>query len=256
MVEILLLGLIFTLTTIMALAGVGAAFIVIPLLGEFGYEISLAMALGLLFNTISTGFSSIRHIKEKKVEFYPALPIIVASILFTPVGSYFSSLVPREELKLLFGIALILISLNIFRGILRMNKHHEKERAVEMSKREILLALGIGAIIGFLAGLLGIGGGAIILPFLLKIGMETKRAASTTSFIVVFSSFFGFYSKYLVLGLSIPIEILVGGIIATALGAILGSYLMHYKLNRKQIRMVIAFMVMSVGLKMVITYFL
>ena len=239
----------------MAVAGVGAAFIVIPLLTAYNYSIVVAMTLGLLFNTISTATSSARHIKEKKVDFRQAIPIIIFSVIFTPVGSYLSSLVPKAELKLLFGIALILIGLNIFRGLLKMKANEKEETAVSSGKKVILVGSLVGAVVGTLAGLLGIGGGAIILPFFLWIGLDTKRAASTTSFVVVFSSFAGFYSKYTILSVSLPLDVLLGGALATLLGALLGSYLMHFKLNRRQIRGVIALMVLAVGLKIVYGYF-
>ncbi|RMG29425.1 MAG: sulfite exporter TauE/SafE family protein [Methanobacteriota archaeon] len=245
--------LIFAFTTIMAVAGVGAAFIVIPLLIEFNYNILVAMTLGLLFNTISTGVSSIRHIRQKHVDFRVAIPVIIMSVIFTPVGSYLSSLIPTDLLKLLFGIALVLISLNIFRNL----KRGQVEETTE--KREgwkvTLISSMIGAVVGTLAGLLGIGGGAIILPFFLWVGLETKRAASTTSFIVIFSSFAGLYSKYSILSLELPINLVIGGIIATFFGALLGSYLMHFKLNRRQIKLVIAIMILLVGLKTIYSFF-
>jgi uncharacterized membrane protein YfcA len=51
----------------------------------------------------------------------------------------------------------------------------------------------IGMVIGFVAGLLGIGGGVFIVPLLIYVlRIPAKTTAATSIFIVVFSSFSGF----------------------------------------------------------------
>ncbi len=247
--------LIFLFTTIMALAGVGAAFIVIPLTESFGYPLLTAMALGLLLNTVSTGISTLRHLREHMVEIRMSLPVVILSIVFTPIGAYFATAVPRDELRLIFGIALLLISANMFYRVSRSGM--EGSEASELGSPKFLLIGGVlGALVGFIAGLIGIGGGAIILPFFLFMGMETKRAASTTSFVVMFSSLTGFFSKAALLADPIPLDVMLLTVVATVIAAALGSYLMHFRLNRKQIKVVIAVMVLLVGLKTVVFYFL
>ncbi len=253
---ILLSLLIFIFTTIMAVAGVGAAFIVIPLINYSNYDLLIAMAIGLLSNTVSTGTSSLRHAKEKKIEYKQAIPIILMSIIFTYVGAYFSTLIPRAELKLVFGIILFLLGTNMFIKVIRSQEETVGEYHINLDAKNLIISLLLGSIIGFLAGLLGIGGGSIVLPLLLYLGYPTKRAAATTSFIVLFSSFTGFLSKVSVITEPIPVDLLWGSLIATILGAALGSYLMHYKLNRKQIKLTIALMLLIVSLKIIIDYFI
>ena len=71
--------------------------------------------------------------------------------------------------------------------------YQQKKRVEPLTRKtEITAGTGVGAVAGFLGGLLGVGGGNFILPVLNWIGLETKVAAATTSIVVVFSSFSGF----------------------------------------------------------------
>lgn len=49
-----------------------------------------------------------------------------------------------------------------------------------------------GAFAGFVGGMLGLGDGFIIAPILMMMGYKTKEAATTTAFVVTFSSFSGY----------------------------------------------------------------
>lgn len=59
--------------------------------------------------------------------------------------------------------------------------------------RRMLIGGASGGAIGFLGGLLGIGGGFIIAPLLMWMGYPVKMAAATTAYVVTFSSFSGFF---------------------------------------------------------------
>jgi len=69
----------------------------------------------------------------------------------------------------------------------------ESEVTAISTSRKIIGGGAIGIVIGFIAGLLGIGGGVFIVPLLIYIlRVPTKIAAATSIFIVVFSLFSGF----------------------------------------------------------------
>jgi uncharacterized membrane protein YfcA len=90
-------------------------------------------------------------------------------------------------------------------------------------------------IIGFAAGLLGIGGGVFIVPLLIYIlKIPTKIAAATSIFIVVFSSFSGFMAH---ISIAKPDWkfILLAALFSFAGGQI-GSRVMAEKLQGRTIR--------------------
>ncbi len=56
---------------------------------------------------------------------------------------------------------------------------------------EILLVLA-GSLVGVLSGFFGIGGGMILIPILLLIGIDIKSAIAISIVQMVFSSFYGY----------------------------------------------------------------
>ena len=260
---ILIINLVtFVFTTIMAIAGVGAAFIVIPLIYYFGYDFLAATAMGLLLNTFSTGSASIRHARNHVIDYHIALPIIIASVVTTPIGALFSDRIPRTTLRFYFALFLLFVGTNILVKTVKQFKKEKNENnsnsldsndpSEEISRnKRIVISVLVGIVVGFIAGLLGVGGGSLILPFLLYFGLETKRAAGTTSFIVVFSSLLGFVSKIGLTSIELDWILTLSLVITTIIAALLGSYLMHYKLNKHQIKLTIAVMLLLVAMKII-----
>jgi uncharacterized membrane protein YfcA len=85
---------------------------------------------------------------------------------------------------------------------------------------EILLAI-IGTLVGILSGFFGIGGGMILIPLLMLVGLDIKTAIAISVLQMVFSSFYGSYLNYkkgsLILGEGIWVGI--GGFIGGFVGA-------------------------------------
>ncbi|MFW9929591.1 MAG: sulfite exporter TauE/SafE family protein [Candidatus Thorarchaeota archaeon] len=249
--------LIFLFTTFLIIGGVGAAFIDTPLLIYFGFDIVMVTALGLLLNIFSTGTASIRHYKQKAIQYDVAYPIILTSLITAPLGAISVNLISKNDLKFLFAIALLVIGLNMLYNLVKTRKTFSKDNQDDLGiltsislKQRLVISILLGMLVGFITGLLGIGGGTIILPFLLYFGLETKKAAGTTSFIVVFSSLVGFISKITLTHFVIDYLLLFLSVFVTILGAILGSYLMHFKLNKNQIKLIIVIFLEFVAIKM------
>ena len=107
----------------------------------------------------------------------------------------------------------------------------------------------IGAVIGVMAGLLGIGGGVFIVPLLIYIlKMPTKKAAATSIFIVVFSSFSGFIA-HISLAAADWRFILFAAIFSFA-GGQLGSRIMVEKIKSRTVRQIfgVALIIFSIKL--------
>jgi uncharacterized membrane protein YfcA len=76
--------------------------------------------------------------------------------------------------------------------------------------------------VGILSGLLGVGGGILIVPFLIFVyGIPVKQSAGTAGFVVIFSSLFG------VLGHSafghLDYALILPTLVAVAIGGMLGA---------------------------------
>jgi len=88
---------------------------------------------------------------------------------------------------------------------------------------ELLL---VGAFIGTMSGFFGIGGGIILVPLLLAIGLDIKDAIGISIVQMVFSSVFGSYLNYKKGSLIIGEGIFVG--IGGFIGGYIGGYVTHY----------------------------
>jgi len=230
-------------TTILTVAGVGAAFILIPVFIALGVDLHVAMATALLLNSIAMTFASYRFIQKKLILWKTALPILIVATALSPVGAYISRGVDRGLLLWMFvGFLLFAASMMLFYKSSRKN-------TVSSQGRQIVYGVCVGAFAGFLGGLLGVGGGNFIVPVLVWLGFEPKKASATTSFIVIFSSFSGFIGHATFGNISIPLLSFTA--FGSALGAVVGSWLMTEKLKPNQIKTMIGIVLLAIAVKMI-----
>ncbi|RZB33669.1 MAG: uncharacterized protein SRB2_03780 [Desulfobacteraceae bacterium Eth-SRB2] len=230
-------------TTLLTIAGVGAAFILIPVFIALGIDLHVAMATALLLNSIAMIFASYRFVRKKLILWKIAFPILIVATTLSPVGAYVSKGLDRELLLWLFvGFLLFAASMMLL--------YESKQKNEKSSKtRQVIYGVSVGAFAGFLGGLLGVGGGNFIVPVLVWLGFEPKKASATTSFIVIFSSFSGFIGHASLGNISIPL--LGFTALGSALGAVAGSWLMTEKLKQKQIKMMIGMVLLVIAAKMI-----
>ncbi len=230
------------LTTLLTLAGVGAAFILIPVFTALGIDLHRAMATALLLNVVAMTSASYRFIKKKLVLWKVALPILLVASVTSPLGAWVSQRLNREILLWMFTAFLLFAA---FMMLFFKSNPREKEASYT---RQIVFGVGVGAWAGFLGGLLGVGGGNFIVPALVWLGIKPQHAAATTSFIVIFSSLSGF-AGHASLG-HIDLSLLGFTALGSALGAMLGAWLMTEKLKQKQIKQAIAMVLVVIAAKM------
>jgi uncharacterized membrane protein YfcA len=95
---------------------------------------------------------------------------------------------------------------------------------------------------------LGVGGGNFVVPALVWLGLDAKRAAGTTAFVVVFASFTGFLGQASVA--SIDMTLLAWTAAASIIGALIGSWLMHRKLQAAQVKTAIGVLLFFIAATM------
>ena len=92
-----------------------------------------------------------------------------------------------------------------------------------------------GVVIGFLSGLFGVGGGFLIVPFLLFIGRCDYLSAIATSLLVIALISLSGFSAFLVLSPQINISLLWKLIVTSVLGMLASQYL-HQKMTSNKLQ--------------------
>jgi len=230
-IELLAGGVTLVFTALLTIAGVGAAFILIPVFITMGIDVHEAMAVALLLNSIAMIFASYRFARKKLILWKTAVPIIIVATALSPVGAYVSQGLDRDLLLWMF-VAFLLFAA----GMMLFYRSKPKETQASFWKF-IVYGVGIGAFAGFLGGLLGVGGGNFIVPVLVWLGFNPKKASATTAFIVIFSSFSGFLGHATLGHIDVPLLAWTG--VGSAGGALIGSWLMTDKLKRNQVKLII-----------------
>lgn len=185
---LILFPIVFATSLILTMVGLGGGLIFSPLFILLGYPVSTAVSASLFLNGIAAASAAITYFRKRMVDLKIGLPLIVSSSLFAPVGAYATSLVDIHTFTIALAVVIFLAAVRMF-----FSKPPEQEPRDIGTWGRIMGGGIIGMVIGFVGGLLGIGGGVFIVPLLIYIlKVPTKTAAATSMFIVVFSSFSGF----------------------------------------------------------------
>ncbi len=242
MLTIVFLSFVFSF--IFALGGVGAAVILVPIMYALGIPINEAKPTGLFINTISMAGATYSNIKQKTLDFSLGMPIIITSLIFAPVGAYASKFISVKIVLWVF-IAFLLFSgcIMIF---FRAKKYAEQYR----DDRPYLILSIIGVVVGFISGLLGVGGGGLISPLLVLLGFNPKKIAAVTAFVVPFSSLTGFIT-YTIMG-HVNVQLLLYVTVSAFVGGYLGTAFMQSKLKPSTVKIFLGIILFIMAIKLLI----
>jgi uncharacterized membrane protein YfcA len=235
--------LVFVFSGLLAMAGLGAAFLFVPLFYYLGVPLAEATPTALLLNVVSLLFATINYWRGKLINWRVGLPVLVTAVILSPLGARLTVSVDKNILLAMFAAFLV------FAGAM-MLFYTVKKRAQPLSRPvEIGVGAGVGSVAGFLGGLLGVGGGNFILPVLNWLGLDAKVAVGTTALVVVFSSFSGFLGHASLGGLD-PLFIGIMAVMAAA-GSIVGSQLMKTKVSSQQLKRIIGVLLWLIAVKII-----
>ncbi|MDY5614453.1 sulfite exporter TauE/SafE family protein [Methanobrevibacter boviskoreani] len=243
------------------LLGVGGGFLMVPLQyfalqtigipSDLAFRIALGTSLTCIIPTSLSG--AYTHIKESKIDILkPGIMFGVFGIIGGFIGGNISTIIPTRALEILFGLLLIGIAINMFL------KKDDTENEPKL-KLNYLTAGIIGIVVGFFAGLLGIGGGVFIIPILTMLfGFTMVEAIGTSTIFIPFSSIGGSISYMLsgwganILPYSIGYVNLVNFILIIIFSIPMAHYgaKIAYKINEKHLRILFAIVLVIISLKM------
>lgn len=177
------------------LLGVGGGFIMVPVLywlmtstgidPTIALRVSLGTSLAVILPTALSG--AFGHYRRQAVLIKPTLYIASTGIIGGILGGIIATSIPGDILKTIFGFTVILVAL-----IMIMVRYPEIQETPLDKPLYFLIG---GLFIGMMSGLLGVGGGFIIVPFMvLLMRYDIHKAVGTSAAVIVFTSIGGIIS--------------------------------------------------------------
>ena len=180
-------------------AGMSAAAVITPMLVTFlGMETYDAVGIALASDVLASAVSAWTYHKNGNLDVKNGLTMMVSVLIFTVVGSWVSSLVPSQTMGSFSVFMTMMLGVKFILKPVMTTK--EAMQAVDARKRTTQSIL-CGAMIGFICGFIGAGGGMMMLLILTTVmGYELKTAVGTSVFIMAFTALTGSVSHFAIGG--------------------------------------------------------
>ena len=181
---IILSILFFVTALIYSSVGFGGGSTYLAILLIWGVPYTIFPVIALVCNIIVVSGNSINFIRSKNININLLFPYLIGSIPFAFIGG--SITIEKSLFEIL--LFCVLLVAGIF--LLIESKSFNKEQ-ITINQIPKLLSITIGSIIGFISGLIGIGGGIFLSPilFLMKAGYPIHITSSASLFILINSIF-------------------------------------------------------------------
>ena len=223
-----------------ASVGHGGASGYIALMATFSFPLTYIKPTALILNVFISGISFFYFKKHNHFKWKLFYPFAIASIPAAFLGGYIA--IDPKLYKIILGVFLAA-------AILRILLIPSREQ-VKVNAFKPYTALFIGCGIGFLSGMIGIGGGIILSPIIIILGWANMKTAAAISALFIFvNSISGIIGYSLTNQIEmesfklIPIA-LVGGV----LGAIYGSN----KVSNKVLKQILSVVLLIACVKLMV----
>ena len=241
----IILSIFFFITAILYSSvgfGGGSTYLALMLIWDIPYYIFPIIAL--FCNIIVVSGNSINYIKSGNLNLKLLTPYLFGSIPFAFLGASIS--IEKELFEIILFFVLFIAGIFLLIESKSFNNNQIKIRQIPK-----ILSIIVGSLIGFVSGIVGIGGGIFLSPFLflMKAGYPKHIITSASLFIlinsifgvlgqltkdIVFNEFLNFWPLFL--------SVFIGGQI--------GNYLNIKFLSNKTLTLITSFLVIFVALRM------
>ena len=181
---IIILVLLFFITTAIGVVTGGNSLITVPVMFQFGIEPKTAIAtnmFGLLFMSIG---ASIPFLRQGKIEFKRLSPLIVLTLIGSTLGALLVGWISDKTIPIIVSVAMIAVSIFTL-----VKRDAGVKKPGNVSSNSLILAYVLTFFLGIYGGLYS-GGYITILTsvFVAFLGMTFSEAVAGTKFINIFSS--------------------------------------------------------------------
>jgi len=245
-----LLAILFLVTAILYSSvgfGGGSTYLALLLIWEIPYFVFPVIALSC--NIIVVSGNCFNYIRARNLNFKLLLPYLIGSIPLAYVGGS----LPIE--KQLFEILLFLVLL-IAGLLLLFNFKSYDDKDESYNKIPLSISILIGGLLGFISGIVGIGGGIFLSPilFLIRAG-RPKHIVTTASLFILINSISGIIGQLTKNYVLLEIQNYWYLLVAVLIGGQIGNFLNLKIFPTRILALITAFLVLFVTIRMGVRFY-
>ena len=240
-----LLAILFLVTAILySSVGFGGGSTYLALLLIWGVPCFIFPVIALSCNIIVVSGNCFNYIRAGNLNLRLLIPYLIGSIPMAYIGGS----LPIE--KRLFEILLFLVL--AIAGVLLLfnfNSYDDKEKSYR--KIPIVISILIGTVLGFISGLVGIGGGIFLSPilFLIRAG-KPKHIVTTASLFILINSISGIIGQLTKNDVLVEVLNYWYLLAAVLIGGQVGNFLNLIIFSTRILALTTAFLVLFVSIRM------
>ena len=234
--------LLFLLAFLYAAVGHGGASGYLALMAFFSFAPAVMKPTALLLNLFVSLTSFIQFYRGGHFQWKTFWPFALASVPMAYLGGLV--VVDDHIYKKILGVLLLFPVLRFF--------FLKNPKAEEQNEGHLLLSFIIGGIIGFLSGLIGIGGGIILSPVLLLLKWTDQKGTAAISALFIFVNSVSGLGGQLMKGIHLTADMYTFVFIAFA-GGLCGAYLGAMRARQTILKNVLATVLLLAAYKLLFT---
>lgn len=240
--------LFFFIAVLYASVGFGGGSSYLAVLALFSINFLVMRSSALLCNIVVVTAGTYIFHKNGYLDWRKALPLTIASVPLAFIGGYLP--IKERTFFLLLAITLIVAALLTW---WRPNASPSAEEVAAKGAGGQVFNLTTGAGIGFLSGMVGIGGGIFLAPILyLTRWAEAKTIAATASLFILVNSISGILGQMAKPDFQIDWKFTVPLLISVFLGGQIGSRLGATKLPALWVKRATALLIFYIGIQLLV----
>jgi uncharacterized membrane protein YfcA len=248
---LLLAGLFFLTAIAYSLVGFGGGSTYNALLVLSGADYRSIPAIALSCNILVVSSAVLFHLRAGRLSFSKLLPYIVLSIPMAWLGGLL--VVPEQIFIGLLGVSLLFAAIQMLFSP-RVHEGVQNPGGISLW----LKAVPVGGLIGFLAGITGIGGGIFLAPviYLFRLASARSVAGITSAFILV-NSMAGLAGQMMKVDEHSPLPALLDAwplFIAVIIGGQIGSHFGTHKLSEIWVKRLTAVLILYVAVRLLLQW--
>ena len=188
MLYLVLSLLLFALSFLAAMLGLGVAFIATPVLGLFGFDLkNVIMPWSLWLNGLTALAAAVTYTRARMVDWRTAVPLLIVATLVAPIGVWLLQFVSVDVVWWIYLGVLIFLAFRM-----AFPPKMDDSQALQITDRTRVKAGLLATLIAIFAGFLGVGPGFLMMPSLVMVGYTARIAAATNAVIVTLPSYSAF----------------------------------------------------------------